>query len=172
MKKNRAAALTTASTLMIGAGWAAGMIGSAINSSNNTNLINSPSTKNTVPATTPAATSSTSTSSNASASAAPSTSSAPAAVNGTFDGQLVNTAQGPFQTEIIVKDGKITKVNILVGGDSRGTSQEINNYALPQLQKMILTAQSWNVQIISGASYTSQGVIESTKAAMSKAGLA
>jgi len=93
-------------------------------------------------------------------------------VSGTFDGALVNTREGPFQAEVIVSNNTITSVNVLVGGDSRGDSVAINRSALPTLQQRVLSAQSWNVQGISGASYTVQGFLTSVKDAMAQAGLA
>jgi len=93
-------------------------------------------------------------------------------VSGTFDGALVNTKEGSFQAEIVVSDNAITAVNVLVGGDNRGDSVEINRSALPALQQRVLSAQTWNVQGISGASYTVQGFLTSVKDAMAQAGLA
>ena len=96
----------------------------------------------------------------------------PAGVSGTFDGAQVNTKEGPFKAQIVVSNNAITAVNVLVGGDSRGDSVAINRTALPTLQQRVLAAQTWNVQGISGASYTVQGFLTSVKDAMAQAGLA
>ncbi len=96
---------------------------------------------------------------------------APTKPSGTFKGALVRTALGNFQMSITVKNGTITAVNTIVGGDNRSESVRINNYAIPTLKSKILSAHTWNVGNISGASYTSAGVEASVKSAMQAAGI-
>jgi uncharacterized protein with FMN-binding domain len=98
--------------------------------------------------------------------AAPS-SSAPAGKSGTFTGQAVNTQYGEVQVSITVSNGKITNAdgNLPQGGDSIGQN------AIPQLNQEVLTAQSANIQAVSGATYTSQGYISSLQQAVDQAGL-
>ena len=64
-------------------------------------------------------------------------------------------------------DGKITNANgsLPQGGDS------IAQNALSQLNQEVLTAQSANIQAVSGATYTSQGYIGSLQQAVNQAGL-
>jgi uncharacterized protein with FMN-binding domain len=83
----------------------------------------------------------------------------------------VNTRYGTFQVEITVKDGTITDVTVLRDGLNDGRSQQINNYAIPRLTKEVLSAQSANVQAVSGASFTSYGFINSVASAIDAAGL-
>ncbi len=190
MKRNTVAVVTTVSTMMLGAGWAAGVVGAAANAgpgglsidalgSGNgvagSTLSPSPTATGTAASPSAASPSAVATTTEPAAAAAPAAAAPappPAGVSGTFDGALVNTAQGPFQAEVVVSNNTMTAVNVLVGGDSRGTSQEINIYALPTLQQRVLSAQTWNVQGISGASYTVQGFLTSVKDAMTQAGLA
>lgn len=98
--------------------------------------------------------------------AAPS-SSAPAGKSGTFTGQAVNTQYGEVQVSITVSNGKITNADgtLPQGGDSIGQN------AIPQLNQEVLTAQSANIQAVSGATYTSQGYISSLQQAVDQAGL-
>jgi uncharacterized protein with FMN-binding domain len=98
--------------------------------------------------------------------AAPSTS-APAGKSGTFTGPAENTQYGEVQVSITVSNGKITNANgnLPQGGDN--TAQQ----ALPQLNQEVLTAQSANIQAVSGATYTSQGYIQSLQQAVDQAGL-
>jgi uncharacterized protein with FMN-binding domain len=98
---------------------------------------------------------------------APTKSSAPAGPSGTFTGSSVNTQYGPVEVQITVSDGKITNANgsLPQGGDS------IAQNALPQLNQEVLTAQSANIQAVSGATYTSQGYIGSLQQAVNQAGL-
>jgi len=85
---------------------------------------------------------------------------------------VANTPYGQFQVALVVKAGKITKVSLLKVGEWRGTSKQINQYALPILVKEVLKAQSWKVNGVSGASYSSDAVKSSVHSAMKKAGLA
>lgn len=94
------------------------------------------------------------------------------AVSGTFDGSAVPTRYGTFQAEITVDNGAITAISWLQDGATDGHSQRINEYAIPQLEKAILSAQDVNVGYVSGASYTSGGVEDAVLSAMQAAGLA
>ena len=94
------------------------------------------------------------------------------AVSGVFDGAAVDTRYGPYQAEIVVEAGIITDVTILQQGDSDHETKRINERAIPTLVERVLSAQSWNVDGVSGASYTSPALLTSIKDAMSQAGLA
>lgn len=158
MRRNRAALVTSVSTVMLGAGWAAGVMGAAVAPS-----VTLADTSGAGSAVEPAASSAASSATQAPASTGP---------TGTYEGALVKTREGSFQAEIVVTDGAITAVNVVVGGDDRRDSVEINERALPTLQERVLSAQTWDVQGISGASYTVQGFLTSVKDAMTQAGLA
>lgn len=100
-----------------------------------------------------------------------SSSSKAATVSGTFDGTTAETQYGPVQVEIVVSAGTITDVKALQLTDQGGRSVEISNYAAPILRTEALSAQSANIQSVSGATYTSQGYITSLQAALDKSGL-
>ena len=86
--------------------------------------------------------------------------------SGTFTGQPVDTNYGPVQVQITVSDGKITQAN---GNDMGGSS--IGENAIPQLNQEAVAAQSANIQAVSGATYTSQGYIQSLQEAIDSAHL-
>jgi uncharacterized protein with FMN-binding domain len=86
--------------------------------------------------------------------------------SGTFTGQAVDTNYGPVQVQIVVSDGKITSAN----GDDEGGSS-IGQNAIPQLDQEAVQAQSDNIQAVSGATYTSQGYIQSLQQAIDSAGI-
>ena|ERR1700722_15782691 len=86
--------------------------------------------------------------------------------SGTFTGQAVDTNYGPVQVQITVSDGKITSAN----GDDEGGSS-IGQKAIPQLDQEAVQAQSDNIQAVSGATYTSQGYIQSLQQAIDSAGI-
>ena len=96
----------------------------------------------------------------------PTKSSAPAAPSGTFTGGNESTNYGPVQVKITVANGKITAAN-----DVQQPSDGIAANAVSQLNSEVLTAQSANIQAVSGATYTSQGYIGSLQQAVNQAGL-
>jgi uncharacterized protein with FMN-binding domain len=96
---------------------------------------------------------------------APATTKAPAKPSGTFTGPTVNTQYGPVQVVITVSNGQITNASDPDGGDSIGEN------AIQQLNPEVVQAQSANISAVSGATYTSQGYIESLQQAIDSAGL-
>jgi uncharacterized protein with FMN-binding domain len=100
-----------------------------------------------------------------------SSSSKAATVSGTFDGTTAQTQYGPVQVEIVVSAGTITDVKALQLTDQGGRSVEISNEAAPILRTEALSAQSADIQSVSGATYTSQGYVTSLQAALDTAGL-
>ena len=88
-----------------------------------------------------------------------------------FDGDVVPTRYGDVQVRVTVKAGKIVDVTPLALPNGDGRSSEISNVAGPQLRQEVLTAQSGQVDGVSGASYTSQGYEASAASAIAKAGL-
>jgi uncharacterized protein with FMN-binding domain len=103
--------------------------------------------------------------------AAPAPAPKKAGVSGTFDGGTAQTQFGPVQVEIVVSNTKITAVKALQLTDMGGRSVEISNYAAPLLRTEALSAQSANIQSISGATYTSMGYQQSLQSAIDAAHL-
>ena len=73
-----------------------------------------------------------------------------------------------MQVEITVSDGQITDVNVLEYPTGH-ESDEINAAALPILIQETLTAQSADVNSVSGATYTSEGYKQSLQTAIDAA---
>jgi uncharacterized protein with FMN-binding domain len=89
----------------------------------------------------------------------------------TFTGTVAQTRWGPVQVEITVADGKITDVAVPQYPSGNGKDQQINSYALPELKQETLSAQSANIDVVSGATVTSDGYVESLQSALDRAGL-
>jgi uncharacterized protein with FMN-binding domain len=103
-------------------------------------------------------------------SAAPApTTAAPASA--TYLGAAENTRYGIVQVKITVAGKRITNVAFvqLTAFDDR--SQQINSDAAPTLLQETLSAQSAQIDSVSGASYTSQGYLQSLQSALDKAGI-
>jgi uncharacterized protein with FMN-binding domain len=86
-----------------------------------------------------------------------------------IDGKVVNTHYGPVQVEVTIAGGKVVDVQALQLPNDRQYSAEISNYVAPYLRKMALRAQSANIDIISGATYTSMGYARSLQSALNAA---
>ncbi len=92
-------------------------------------------------------------------------------VSGTFTGAAGNTRYGPVQVQITVVNNKITNAVALTYPTGSFRDQQINQQAIPYLIQETLAAQSANIQGVGGASYTSQGWVDSLQSALTKAGL-
>lgn len=89
----------------------------------------------------------------------------------TVAGQAITTQYGIVQVQITVVGHKITNASFLQLSAFDGRSQQINSYAGPILLQETLSAQSAQVDSVSGASYTSAGYQQSLQSALDKAGL-
>jgi uncharacterized protein with FMN-binding domain len=90
----------------------------------------------------------------------------------TYTGDSVNTQWGPVQVRITVSNRKVTAAQAIVYPTGNPRDQEINAYAIPTLNKEAVAASnSAKIDMVSGATYTSGGYIQSLQSALDKAGL-
>jgi uncharacterized protein with FMN-binding domain len=89
--------------------------------------------------------------------------------SGTFPGQAVDTRYGPVQVGVTVSGGRISGVDFLAMPNDRPRSQFITQQAEPLLRQEVLQAQSANIDLLSGATYTSEGFAQSLQSALSQA---
>ncbi len=90
----------------------------------------------------------------------------------TATGPLVNYFYGELSVKVTANGKKITKVTIASitdGGNPR--SIQIDQYSIPILEPEAIAAQSYNIQSVSGASYTSAGFQMSLQYALKKLGI-
>ncbi len=90
--------------------------------------------------------------------------------DGTYNGPAIDAYYGLVQIEAIVQSGQLVDINVLRYPSDRRLSQRINRYALPILRQEVIRAQSANVNIISGATLTSEAFMRSLRTALSAAG--
>jgi len=76
---------------------------------------------------------------------------------------------GNVQVGATVQGGKITAVDFLQAPNTHQTSVIINSQAMPILQTEAIQAQSANVNIVSGATFTSQAYQASLADALAQA---
>lgn len=89
--------------------------------------------------------------------------------DGTFAGTQVDAYWGVVQVKAIIRGGKISDVQFIQYPSDRRTSQRINNIAMPDLTQEAVQAQDANVDIISGATLTSEAFAQSLQAALDHA---
>jgi uncharacterized protein with FMN-binding domain len=88
-----------------------------------------------------------------------------------YKGPAVDMRWGPVQATIYVKGKKITKVSISTFPEN-SRSSFIDQQAVPLLKQETLIAQNANIDMISGATLTSDAFAQSLQAALVKAHLA
>jgi uncharacterized protein with FMN-binding domain len=105
----------------------------------------------------------------ATASASAAASRPASAATRTVTGTVANTQEGPMQVQLVLTGKQITKVNVLQQTDDGQESSQIDSFAIPKLTSETLTAQSARIDAVSGATYTSQGYIQSLQSALDQA---
>lgn len=89
--------------------------------------------------------------------------------DGQYTGDLTDAYYGNIQVRVTISSGKITDVQFLSYPSDRGTSIFINSQAMPLLRQEAITAQSYQVDTVSGASQTSRAFQISLKSALDQA---
>ena len=89
--------------------------------------------------------------------------------DGTYTGSSTTTRFGPVQVQITVSGGQITAAQAVDYPNENPRDQQINQYAIPRLVSETLSAQSANIDMVSGATYTSDGYIQSLQSAIDQA---
>jgi len=89
--------------------------------------------------------------------------------DGTYTGSAANTRFGPVQVQITVSGGAITDVQVPEYPSTNPRDRQINERALPTLVSETTEAQSADIDMVSGATYTSQGYLTSLQSAIDQA---
>lgn len=87
------------------------------------------------------------------------------------DGPVVDTRYGPVQVAVVAADGVLVDVVALQLPSGDRESDQINAYAAPRLREMALAAQSAQIDVVSGATFTSRAYAESLQGALDAAGM-
>ena len=91
--------------------------------------------------------------------------------DGAYTGTAADTRFGPVQVRITVAGGKLTDVAVLQVPDDGRYEQQIVAQALPILRSEALSNQNADIDVVSGATFTSQGYSQSLQSALDQAGL-
>ncbi len=89
--------------------------------------------------------------------------------DGTYTGPQTDTFYGPVQVQAVVQNGKLARVQFLQYPNDRRTSVRINQTVMPWLQSEAIQAQNANVDVVTGATLTSEAFIQSLQAALGSA---
>lgn len=91
--------------------------------------------------------------------------------DGTYLGAAQSTRWGDVQVQVTISSGRITDVaTVQIPSDSKSTT--INNRATPILEAQAIAIQSADLDIVSGATYTSRTYATSLQSALDKAAAA
>jgi uncharacterized protein with FMN-binding domain len=88
--------------------------------------------------------------------------------SGSFTGADIPNRFGDVQVEITVARGRITDVKSIRLPSDRARSRFISSQAAPILRSEALTAQSGQIDLVSGATYTSDSFAGSLQSALSQ----
>ncbi|MFJ5925396.1 FMN-binding protein [Kitasatospora sp. NPDC092948] len=102
-------------------------------------------------------------------SSAPSTGAASGGAARTVTGSAINTRYGPVQVRVTMNGSAIGKIDVIQYPNRDRRDQEINSYAVPQLNQEAMDAQSAHIDVVSGATYTSDGYTRSLQSALDQA---
>lgn len=83
-------------------------------------------------------------------------------------GQVVQFGYGELAVRVTAHGSHITDISVTDLQTAEPTSQQISEQAIPMLRSEVLSAQSANVNGISGATFTSRAYVESLQAALDK----
>jgi len=88
------------------------------------------------------------------------------AASRTLTGDPAQTRWGPVQVAVVLSGDRITQVTVLQSPNGNRHDVEIGSYAMPRLQAQTLQVQSADVDVVSGATYTSEGYRTSLQSAL------
>jgi uncharacterized protein with FMN-binding domain len=86
--------------------------------------------------------------------------------DGTATGSVISTRFGDVQVEVTISGGAISDVTALQLPNNDRRSQQIASAAEPVLREEALTAQSASIDVLSGATFTSEAYAKSLQAAL------
>jgi uncharacterized protein with FMN-binding domain len=89
--------------------------------------------------------------------------------DGQYTGQTADAYYGTIQVKAVIQNGKLSDVQFLNYPQDRNRSIRINQAAMPILKQEAIQAQSAQVQIVSGATDTSQAFQQSLDSALTQA---
>ncbi|HEU5343458.1 MAG TPA: FMN-binding protein [Ktedonobacterales bacterium] len=89
--------------------------------------------------------------------------------DGSYTGSVADAQWGYIQVKAVVSGGKLTDVQFLQYPNEREYSVQVNSIADPQLTQEAIQAQSAQVDVVTGATDSSEAFMQSLSDALSQA---
>jgi uncharacterized protein with FMN-binding domain len=89
----------------------------------------------------------------------------------TYTGDPAQTRYGPVEVEITVTNGQLATAQAVEYPTESPRDRQINAWAIPELNQEAVAAKNAKIDMLSGATYTSDGYATSLQSALDKAGL-
>jgi uncharacterized protein with FMN-binding domain len=89
--------------------------------------------------------------------------------DGEYTGDVADAFYGKVQVKAVVANGKLTDVQFLQYPNDRGETAQISTRMMPILKSEVTKAQSANVDIVSGATQSSEAFVKSLQSALNQA---
>lgn len=89
--------------------------------------------------------------------------------DGSYTGSVADAQWGYVQIKVDIQNGRMTNVQFLQYPDDRQRSIEINGYADPRLAHEAIQAQSAEVDVVTGATDSSEAFMQSLADALTQA---
>lgn len=89
--------------------------------------------------------------------------------DGTYTGQTADAFYGTVQVAATIQNGALTSIQFPKYPSDPGHTIMMSRYALPRLAREAIVAQNANVQVVSGATQTSQAFMQSLASALTEA---
>lgn len=90
-------------------------------------------------------------------------------VDGTYTGSQADAHWGSVQVVVTITNGTVSDLQFADYPNHRSRSRTINSHAMPILTQEAIQSQQANVDIVSGATDTSEAFIQSLSSALSQA---
>ncbi len=84
-------------------------------------------------------------------------------------GKVANAYYGNLQVKVVIQNGRIVDIQFVDYPHDRRRSQMINDQVMPWLHDEAISVQNAQVDVISGATLTSQAFIQSVQSALDTA---
>lgn len=89
--------------------------------------------------------------------------------DGTYTGSVADAQWGNVQVQVVIQSGKMTNVTFLQYPNERERSIMINSQADPELISEAISAQNATVDVVTGATDSSEAFMQSLASALSQA---
>ena len=89
--------------------------------------------------------------------------------DGQYMGKVANAYYGNLQVKVVIQNGRIVDIQFVDYPHDRRRSQMINDQVMPWLHDEAISVQNAQVDVISGATLTSQAFIQSVQSALDTA---